>query len=142
MCDFVIKVVEWLFGILASVIVVFITQKINDSYFKPRNDLKVLLRDISSTIDYYRNIISSPGSVKREREDEASDAIRKAAMELKSFCSQNPKIKYKELDSKGMTILWQDLLGISNAIGNADFSQESLSKLSEIYQLLRNTFRL
>jgi len=117
MYGIIINILEWLAGIIASLIVVFGTQLINDRYFSPKQELRNLLRKVVYTLDYYALIIDNPGAVDKETEKEAMYEVRKVAMELMTFTANYPKMKYKHLSAKDLESLGPDLVGISNSIG-------------------------
>ena len=131
-----IKVVEWLIGILGSLIVVYCTQLINDRVFVPKNKLKALLQKVDATISYYANVISSPGVVNKELELEASKKLRKIAMRFMAFIAANPKIRERKITHEELDSIGPELIRLSNTVGDPLMGEKNVEKLELIRKLL------
>ena len=131
-----IKVIEWIAGILGSLIVVYCTQLINDRLFVPKNTLKALLQEIDATISYYANVISNPGVVNKELEMEASNKLREMAMKYMAFIATNPKIKERKITHEELDSIGPELIRFSNTVGDSLMGEKNVDKLDLIRKLL------
>lgn len=136
MPGFMIKTLEWTAGILASLIVVCLTQAINDHCVAPRQELRSLIRKASYTVDYYANIIVNPGVCDSDLEKEASNEIRKVALELMAFVATYPKLKYKHLTAQDLDSIGPELIRISNTVGVPSAIGTNFRELKEIREKL------
>ena len=131
-----IKVIEWIAGILGSLIVVYCTQLINDRLFVPKNTLKALLQEIDATISYYANVISNPGVVNKELEMEASNKLREMAMKYMAFIATNPKIKERKITHEELDSIGPELIRFSNTVSDPLMGEKNADKLDLIRKLL------
>lgn len=137
-----IKVVEWIAGILGSLIVVYFTQLINDRYFVPKNNLKALLQEVDATINYYANVIVNPGVVNKELEMEASNKLREMAMKFLAFIAANPKIKERKITHEELDTIGEELIRFSNTIGDPLMCERNMDNLDKIRKILyKNNLR-
>lgn len=130
-----IKVIEWMAGILGSLIVVYLTQQINDRYFAPKNMLKALLQEVDATLNYYANVIASPG-VNKELEIEASNKLRELAMRFIAFIAANPKIKERKITHEELDLIGPELIRFSNTVGDPLMGEHNVDKLEMLRKLL------
>ena len=93
MNSFILSVFQWSAGIIASLLVVFFSQLINEQYFEPQRKMKELISQVDFTLNYYANIIVNPGEADRNYEVEASIELRKVAMKFMAYLAANPNIK-------------------------------------------------
>ena len=131
-----IKVIEWIAGILGSLIVVYCTQLINDRLFVPKNTLKALLQEIDATISYYANVISNPGVVNKELEMEASNKLREMAMKYMAFIATNPKIKERKITHEELDSIGPELIRFSNTVSDPLMGEKNADKdeLNELFE--------
>jgi len=130
------SILEWCTGILASLIVVFLTQLINEKYFVPRRKIKELISEVNYILNYYANIIANPGEVETELEVEASNELRKASMKLMAFIAIYPRIKYGKITHMELGDIGSCLIGLSNSVGNINHAEINLKKITELRELL------
>ena len=135
--DFALSVGTWLAGILASLIVVYLTQFINSKYFAVRNELKDYIKKTNCVLGYYKNIIMNPGCANQELEREASNEIRRIAMELDAFAEMYPKLRYLKFDSIKLKQLSSNLIGLSNSLFDTRVLKNNQKRMDEIEQLLK-----
>ena len=131
-----IKVIEWMAGILGSLIVVYCTQLINDRFFVPQNTLKALLQEVDATISYYANVIANPGVVNKELEIEASNKLREMAMKFMAFIAAHPTIKDRKITHKDLDFIGPELIRLSNTVGDQLMGERNADKLDSIRKLL------
>lgn len=131
-----IKVIEWMAGILGSLIVVYCTQLINDRFFVPKNTLKALLQEVDATISYYANVIVNPGVANKELEMEASNKIRETAMKFMAFLAAHPKIKERKITHVELDSIGPELIRFSNTVGDPQMGDRNAEKLDLIRKLL------
>lgn len=129
-------ILEWCAGILASLIVVFCTQIINNHFFVPKRKMKEQICKVDATLNYYANIITNPGGTDKEHELEASKELRRTAMEFMSFIAFNPKIKYGEITHNELDSIGPELIRLSNSVGRKDYAEKNHIALSELRTLL------
>lgn len=131
-----LKVIEWMAGILGSLIVVYFTQLINDRYFAPKNTLKALLQEVDATLSYYANVIGNPGVVNKELEMEASNKLREIAMRFMAFIAANPKIKERKITHQELDSIGPELIRFSNTVGDPLMGERNADQLDMIRKLL------
>ena len=136
MCGFFIKVIEWAAGILASLIVVFMSQLINEHYFGPRRELKTLIRKVLFTIDLYADVMVNPGVSSYEEKAEASAEIRRIAMEYRAFLASYPKIQLSKMDHKTLDSIGPRLIRLSNMVGLRNHEMDSHNEMEIIRKQL------
>ena len=127
---FVLHALEWMAGIIGSLIVVFFTQLINVRFFTPKRELAEIVRRLSYTIGFYSNRIANPGP--ENAAYEAGHDLRSVAMELKAFIDMYPKCKYKKLTADDLNVIATKIVFLSNSIHlkkATDVNKEQLDML-------------
>ncbi len=136
MCSFIMNVLEWCAGILASIIVVYISQLINEHCFEPQRKLKELLSQVDFTLNYYANILANPGEANHENEIEASNELRKTAMTFMAYIATNPRIKYKKISHKELDSIGPVLIQLSNSVGKTSDAEKNYQVIDELRKIL------
>ena len=132
---FILNAFEWCAGILGSVIVVYVSQVINDKYFEPKKEFSLIVRKAIYTLDYYANVISNPGDVKKELGVEASSGLRKVAMEFLNFSLYYPEYHCSDINNDKIKQIGRTLTGLSNGLGirdHADINAKERQALKEM----------
>ena len=135
--SFVVDVLKWLSSIMASLIVVFFTQVINEKYFVPKRKMRKLIEKVDFILDYYANILSNPGVSKQE--NEASEEIRKIAMKCIAFSINHPKTRYKRINTLKLCSIGNELTAMSNSVGDKYLEYNVHKKIEELKQRLHST---
>ena len=136
MTELLIKAAEWMAGVIGAVIVVYMTQIINERIFMPRKELSDIMRKVSYTVRYYSNVITNPGP--ENIESEAKHDLRDAGMDIKAFLNDYPKCKYRGMKAEELEIIATKLVFLSNSICLKKALDANAKQLDDIRKMLEN----
>ena len=128
---------EWFFGIMASLIVVFMSQLINYLIFEPRNTFKRLRNKISAALIMYARYTHNPGDIRIELEEETDNAIRVLASELNAFSSEYITKTFCHVNMKDAVEASGKLIGLANGVYDKGNLKDNEQLETEIKQLLQ-----
>ena len=137
MNTFLNNTLEWMAGILGSLVVVYMTQIIKIHVFVPKKELSEIIRKLYFVTEYYANIITNPGTVNELKSNEANSELRRAAIDLSAYLTEQPRCKYKQLSYEDLEDISRRALFLSNSVYHKNAEEENSRQLEMIRSALK-----
>ncbi|MEW5986665.1 MAG: hypothetical protein AB1791_08535 [Chloroflexota bacterium] len=130
--------------IFGGIVVLVVGELLQKFAIGPVHELRKVIGEIAHALTFYANLINNPGSDKTEKMDEASEALRQLAGQLRAHIQAIYLHKLWELlrtmpKQTAALEAAQMLIGLSNSIHNGHLDQ-NYKWSQEIKTLLRIKF--